>query len=114
MLRTLHKIITGLIVALGMLHVFVTFVDYDEFSFDALWFAGSGLAIILAGFLNLVLLRDSGKDRIVWLLCLLTNFVFAVMFGAVLFLMRQPQVFLGMALFAAASIISLMTRQWST
>ena len=106
MLRTAHKIITGLIISLGLLHVLVTFVDYDEFSLHALWFAGSGVAIILAGFLNLVLSRDVGKDRIVRLLCLFTNLVFVVMFCAALFLMRQPQVFLGVALFASAAVVA--------
>ena len=111
MLRTLHKIITGLIIALGVLHIFVTFVDYDEFSLRALWFASAGIAIILAGFVNLILLRDLGKDKVVWLLCLCTNFIFAGMFAAVLFLMQQPQVFLGVALFAIASITSYLIHQ---
>ena len=64
MLRTAHKILTGLIIALGLLHVLVTFHDYDEFSLRALWFASAGVAIILAGFLNIVLLREVGKDKL--------------------------------------------------
>ena len=36
MLETMHKIVTGLIVALGLLHIAVTFVDYDSFSLRAL------------------------------------------------------------------------------
>ncbi len=63
MLRTAHKIITSLIIALGILHILFTFHDYDEFSLRALWFASAGVAIILAGFLNVVLLRDVGKDK---------------------------------------------------
>lgn len=108
MLRTTHKIITGLIIALGTLHILFTFHDYDEFSLRALWFASAGVAIILAGFLNLVLLRDVGKDKLVSLLCVLTNFIFVVMFGAALFLMRQPQVFFGVALFGVATILALL------
>jgi hypothetical protein len=104
MLRTTHKIITGLITALGALHVLATFVDYDEFSLRAMWFAGTGLAIILAGFLNIVLLRDAGRDKIIWLLCLFTNLIFTVMFGLALYLMQPPQVFIGIALFVVASI----------
>jgi len=107
-LRATHKIITGLIIALGLLHILFTFHDYDKFSLQALWFASAGVAIILAGFLNLVLLRDVGKDKIVRLLCILTNFIFVVMFGAVLFLMPQPQVFFGVALFGVATILALI------
>lgn len=111
MLRTAHKILTGLMIALGSLHVLFTFHDYDTFSLRALWFASAGLAIILAGFLNIVLLRDVGKDKIVRLLCILTNIIFAVMFSAALFLMRQPQVFLGVALFTTATILTLIPRK---
>ncbi len=68
MLRTAHKILTGIIIALGVLHVLVTFHDYDSFSIRALWFAGAGVAIILAGFLNIVSLREVGKDTVVWTL----------------------------------------------
>ena len=107
MLRTAHKIVTGLIIALGVLHVAVTFHDYDSFSLRALWFAGTGVAIILAGFLNLILLRDAGKDRVVRLLCCLTNLFFALLFAAVaLFMLPQPQVFLGSALFVVVTVLS--------
>lgn len=109
MLRTAHKILTWLMIALGSLHVLFTFHDYDEFSLRALWFASAGVAIILAGFLNIVLLRDAGKDKVVRLLSILTNIIFALMFSAALYLMRQPQVFFGVALFAVAAVVTLLT-----
>lgn len=70
-----------------------------------------GVAIILAGFLNLILLRDVGKDKIVWMLCLLTNLFFAVLFAVALSLLNQPQVFLGVALFITATITSFTIRK---
>ncbi len=103
MLATLHKIITGLIIALGILHVLVTFLDYSSFSVRALWFVGTGIAIIQAGFLNLVLLRDAGKDKVVRMLCLISNLIFALLFASALFVLPQPQVFFGLALFVAAT-----------
>jgi hypothetical protein len=108
MLRTAHKALAGLMVALGSVHILFTFHDYDEFSLRALWFASAGVAIILAGFLNIVLMRDVGKDKVVWSLALLTNVIFAVMFSLTLILMRQPQVFVGIALFVAATILTLL------
>lgn len=108
MMRATHKIITGLMIALGLIHILFTFHDYDTFSMRALWFASAGVAIILAGFLNIVLLRDVGKDKVVRLLCVLANIIFTVMFSAVLFLMPQPQVFIGVALFAMATIFALL------
>ncbi len=108
MLRTAHQIITGLMIALGLIHLSVTFADYDTFSLGALWFASAGVAIVLAGFLNVILLRDAGgRDKVVRLLCVFTNIIFAAMFGAALILMRQPQIFVGLALFIIAAITSL-------
>jgi hypothetical protein len=105
-MKTAHKIITGLIIALGALHVLVTFHDYDSFSLRALWFASAGVAIILAGFLNLILMRDVGKDKVVRLLTIFTNLFFALLFAAALLLLPQPQVFFGSALFVVATITS--------
>ncbi len=108
MLRTAHKILTGIIIALGVLHVLVTFHDYDSFSLRALWFASAGVAIILAGFLNIILLRDAGKDTVVLTLCIITNLIFSVMFVLALMVLPQPQVFVGAGLFIAATILSLI------
>ncbi len=102
-MSTAHKIVTGLIIALGVLHVLVTFCDYDSFSVEALWFVGTGVAIILAGFLNLILLRAVGEDRVVRLLCCITDITFTILFAAALLVLPQPQVFLGLALFAVAT-----------
>ena len=108
MLRTGHKILTGIIIALGLLHVLVTFHDYDSFNIRALWFASAGVAIILAGFLNIILLRDVGKDRVVWLLCVVANLIFAVMFVLALLILPHPQVFAGAGLFIVVTLISVI------
>lgn len=108
MLRTAHKIITGLMVALGLLHLLFTFHDYDEFSLRALWFASAGVAIVLAGFLNIVLLRDVGRDPLVRVLVFVTNLIFTLMFSAALYLMQQPQVWVGIALFGVAALSSFL------
>jgi hypothetical protein len=108
MLKTAHKILTGIIIALGVLHVLVTFHDYDSFTVTALWFASAGVAIILAGFLNVILLRAVGKDRVVWMLCFITNLIFAVMFVLALLVLPQPQVYVGGGLFIAATLFSLI------
>ena len=108
MLRTAHKILTGIIIALGVLHVSVTFHDYDSFSVEALWFASAGIAIILAGFLNIVFQRDISKDLTVRTLCIITNLIFAVMFILALIILPQPQVFAGAGLFIITTILSLI------
>jgi hypothetical protein len=102
-LKTAYKICSGLIVALGVTHALFTLHDYDEFSLRSMWFFGSGLALVFAGFLNVANLRASGRDPLVRALTVLTNVLCALLFVAALSLMRQPQVFVGVALFAFAA-----------
>ena len=46
MLKTLHKISSALLVALGVVHTAPTPVFYGRLSLGAPWFAGSGLAMV--------------------------------------------------------------------
>ena len=48
----LLRVAGGLTVGVGALHLGVAMVQYDALSFDALWFAGSGLAVVLIGVLT--------------------------------------------------------------
>jgi peptidoglycan/LPS O-acetylase OafA/YrhL len=109
-LNTAYKICSWLIVALGCAHLLFTLHDYDQFTMRAFWFFGSGLAIVFAGFLNVALIRDGGRDHVVKLLCLITNVACALLFAAALMLMRQPQVFVGVALFAFVTVAAFLTR----
>ena len=48
-LRRLARVAGALIVLVGMVHVGVGLREYSWPSFDALWFHGTGMALILAG-----------------------------------------------------------------
>ena len=109
-MRVAYKVCSWLIVALGCAHLLFTFHDYDEFSLDAMWFAGSGLALVFAGFLNVAHLRGGGRDRVVRALTILTDAACALLFVAALSLMRQPQVFVGVALFALAALFAALLK----
>ncbi|HKC63840.1 MAG TPA: hypothetical protein VKB86_09395 [Pyrinomonadaceae bacterium] len=104
MLRTLHKIASYLIVALGCAHLLFTFHNYDSFDMDAVWFFGAGMAIVFAGFLNIVVLRADVGDRLALLLCLLADLFLLVGFAGALTVMRQPQVLTGALLSAVATV----------
>lgn len=105
MLSLTHKTISGLIILLGILHCVFTAWNYDQFTLDAMWFFGTGIAIIEAGFLNVTVIRSGGTDRIVNLLCLTTNLAFAILFTVALLLLAQPQVLVGVLLFAVATVL---------
>ncbi len=95
-----------MICILGLVHVGFTFCNYHGISFDAAWFVGTGMAIVLAGFINIAMLRDGGRDTIIWLMALITNVFFLLGFAAASYMMRQPQVFIGTALFAVTTLFS--------
>jgi hypothetical protein len=80
--RLLLEIVTGLIIAVRCLHIGFTPFSYDRFDMDAMWFVGTGVAIILAGFLNVAVVRAEDRvvraeDRVVRALCFMTNASFA-------------------------------------
>jgi|SRR5215216_1046695 hypothetical protein len=104
MLTVLHKIATGLIITLGLVHIGFTYHDYDRFTMGAVWFIGTGVAIILAGFLNITLRRDVSKDHLVQWLCHGTNIIFTLGFAGAILMLPQPQVFIGFLLFASATV----------
>ena len=106
MLKKAYLANTCAVVALGLLHVALTPCNYGEFGLDAMWFAGAGLAIVFAGFLNLALLKDGG--RLTRVLCLVANLTIAALFGAALPLLREPQVFLGLLLFVLETVAALL------
>ncbi len=107
-MKIIYKILIGLIIALGIIHILTTFGAYDKLSADAIWFAGAGAAIIFAGFLNIVLLRSViGKDRFVRTLYAIANLVTLAVFVLLLLIFPAPNLFLGAGLFVAATLFSL-------
>ena len=106
-MRTIYKIIIGLIIALGAVHILTTFGAYDKLSADALWFAAAGAAVIFAGFLNIVRLREIGRDKLVRILCATANLATLSVFVLLVLVFPAPHLFLGAALFIAATFFSL-------
>lgn len=107
-MRIAAILVTVAIVLLGLTHIGFTFSNYDEVSIDAAWFVGTGVAIVLAGFMNAAMLRDRSNDILIRVMTIVTNLVFLVGFGLATFMLPQPQVFLGTLLFAFATVYSLV------
>lgn len=109
MLKTLHKISSVLLSALGVVHTALTPVFYGKFSLNALWFAGSGLAMIFAGLLNLTLARDVGRDRLVRVFCYAANLL-TVVFGLLMVSEnREGQVIFGFVLIVVMTVTAFMS-----
>jgi TRAP-type C4-dicarboxylate transport system permease small subunit len=113
-MKTIHTMASVLIVLLGCLHIVVTFFNYHGLSYDAVWFLGTGVGIVLAGFMNIAMLRDGGRDTIIWAMALVTNLFFVLGFAAASYMMREPQVFIGASLFLATTIYSSVVKPKAT
>jgi hypothetical protein len=61
-MRLLQKITAYLLVVMGIVHIALTPMFFRQFGLDVLWFAGTGLALIFLGNINLMVLisRRSG------------------------------------------------------
>lgn len=111
MLKTIHKISSWLLVALGVVHTALTPMFYGRLSPGALWFAGAGLAMIFVGFLNIIFSRNAGQDRVARLLCYIANLTTAA-FGILIVLVdNEPQVIFGMILIALMTVTAFLLRK---
>jgi hypothetical protein len=107
-LRTVHQISSVLLRALGVVHTALTPVFYGRFTLGALWFAGSGLAMIFVGLLNLTLDRDASRDRLVKVFCHAANLL-TLFFGfLIVTLDLEPQVILGFVLIVLMTVTALL------
>ena len=113
-METSHKITAYVAVALGIAHQLFA-VAGGKFNLNILWFVGSGFAIIFAGFLNLAFISSSPKNLLVRVLCAVTNLTVTTFFVvALLTVLREPQVFVGIAIFALLTIFSLLPKSKSS
>ena len=111
MLKTVYKIITGLLIALGVVHVLYTAREYEGLSLDALWFVSAGVAVILVGLINVILLRCAGEDPVVRWIGFGSIFTITMLFAVALLVLREPQVFIGLFLSGFEAAASLLLRR---
>ena len=114
--RRLHLISGGLLAALGLIHVVLTFVQYDWPTLDALWFLGSGFFVLVSGGLNVVVARTvSVATQLgpgVQTLAFVANGAGAVLAGAFVWITdaRQPQGLILLALFLSCGVLQASRR----
>jgi len=107
-LKTIHKISSWLLVALGVVHTALTPMFYGRLSPGALWFAGAGLAMIFVGFLNISFARVAGQDRLTRILCYVANLTTAAFGILIVVVDNEPQVIFGMLLIALMTITAFL------
>ena len=83
-MKTLYKVSTFLILALGILHISLTPVLFRSLTSGALWFVSGGMMIIFLSFFNFILMSDAGKQRVVRVLTSAANLIGLIFAGAML------------------------------
>lgn len=103
-MRYLLPILTGLAMSLGLVHLGLSgLMSWRAFSLDTLWFAGSGLAILLAALINVIMIRAGQNDRVQSAVWLISNLVLTGFFGLAWLVLKEPQVIVGGLVFALLS-----------
>lgn len=82
---------------LGVLHLALTLPVYGRLSLEALWFAGSGLAVVCCALMNMAALRRSAPQGR-WVV-VIANLLMAGFFAAAWPLLPSPQVAAGFTIF---------------
>ncbi|OJW10433.1 MAG: hypothetical protein BGO53_09625 [Sphingobacteriales bacterium 39-19] len=95
------KIVSYIIILLGIVNI--SFAFPLHINTDTLWFVDAGMAIIFAGLLNLVAI-DRGGSKFKKSIVIITKAFNCAMFGFALPILNEPQVYVGITIFAITSI----------
>ncbi len=91
--------LTGVGLLLGLVHLGLSALAWRDWSQEVLWFAGSGLAILMAGLMNVAMMRARDPDRGQRTVWVGTNLMTAVFFGLAWSVLPEPQVVVGGGVF---------------
>ena len=99
---TVKIVLAVLTVLLGTVHILCA-IPIAELDIDTLWFIGSGMAILFAGFINLITVYS--PQKIARTIAVLTNILLVGLFALAAAILEGIQVWIGMALFLVQGVI---------
>lgn len=105
MIVALKTVTPFLVIALGVIHIALTPVFYKQLTLQAMWYTGSGLALVLLGFINVAYFRQAGQDTLLQTMCIFSNAISVIFMAVLAFINRQPQVFLGLGLLSVQTVM---------
>jgi len=106
-MRKIYKY-TAYLLFLGVIHTALTPAFYSSLSPDAMWFAGTGLAMIFLALLNII--AERVFERWVFNICIIANLVGCVYNVLVVIALPEFQAFIGLAIFVAVTGFSILVR----
>ncbi|MES2376678.1 MAG: hypothetical protein V4553_08870 [Bacteroidota bacterium] len=102
-IRRSRRVLAAIIILLGLIHISFVFpiITLNE---GVLWFIGTGCMLVFSGFLNLAVVQYCAKSLIGYL-TLISNIICMGLFILSLWVIKEPQVYVGIALFFVATLI---------
>jgi hypothetical protein len=104
--------ISAYLLLIGVIHTALTPLFYDRFSSDALWFAGTGLALVYLSLFNIV----AERSRANWMLkiCVAANLA-GLIYGILIVLaLPEFQAFISLLIFLAVTAGSIFALHGSS
>lgn len=106
--RMLFWISLAVVGLIGLVHTLFTFVAFDHLSQRALYFAGTGLGVVVLALFNLAVWRTSGTDRLARRLAHGANAVMAIFGFLAIRAVPEPQAYVGLVALVGLSISALL------
>jgi len=97
MTRKVLPMMTAVVLLLGIAHLGLPAFAPGGWRTDHLWFAGTGLAVIVTGLFNLAMMRNATIDRIQKAAWLVVNVATGVFFALSWTSVKEPQIVVGVA-----------------
>ncbi|MEX2180319.1 MAG: hypothetical protein WD801_16510 [Gemmatimonadaceae bacterium] len=107
MLRLLFWLSAGLCGLLGFIHTGVTFVAYRTLSPGSIWFAGTGLSMLLLTIVNVAAWRASSGDRFLRYGAIAANLSMSALGFFAVKAVPEPQAYAVLAAFIGLLVSSL-------
>ena len=104
-MRTIVIALAVLTALLGAAHIGLTALIYPSWTLEALWFLGSGLAMVIGAAANILALGPLAFSR--RMIIVLINAGMTIYFAAAWQILPEPQVMVGALLFAGLAISTL-------
>jgi len=103
-----YKIACQALIILGIIHSVFTFILYETFTADTLWFFGTGLSYIFMGLYNLASIKV--KIESIFNIAVLLNFIGTVFTIAITYILKEPQAFIALILVIFIFISSVLIK----
>ena len=104
MRKIIDYISIALILLLGLLHTSMTPVFYKAFNISALWFAGTGLAFVFLGVINIARVKTS--EILIKQLCFTVNVIAVVYCVFVVIKLAKPHAYFSLIVLLFLLILS--------